>query len=51
MSFVKLLEDVDDMMSMNTHMEGVLDLIGVFDLAFFKLWVSGMMCRMVQDLP
>ena len=31
-SFVKLLEDVAGMMSMNTHLKGVLDFRGVFDL-------------------
>ena len=34
MFFLKLLEDVDGMMSMNTHLKGVLDIRGVFDLAF-----------------
>ena len=41
MSFVKLLEDVAGMMSMNIHFKCVLDFIGVFDLAFLfiiKIW-------------
>ena len=34
MSFVKLLEDVAGMISINNHLKGVLDFRGVSDLAF-----------------
>ena len=33
--FVKVLEDMADMMSMNTHLRGVLVFIGVFDIILF----------------
>ena len=31
---MKLLEDAASMISMNTHLKGVLDFIGVFDITF-----------------
>ena len=34
MSYVKILEDMAGIMSMNTHLKGVLDFRGVFDLNF-----------------
>ena len=50
MSFVKLLEDVTGMMSMNIHLKGLLYFRGGFDLYSKLLWISGMMCRMGLDL-
>ena len=41
MYFVKLLWDVNGMMSVNTHMKGVLAFRGVFDISFLfivKIW-------------
>ena len=35
MYFIKLLEDKYSMMSMNTHLKGVLGFSGVFGLGFF----------------
>ena len=37
MSFVKLLEDIAGMMSTNTHLMGVLNVSGVFDLRFLLI--------------
>ena len=50
-SFVKLLEGMAGIMSMNTHLKGVLGFRGVFDLDFYLLWISDMMFIMGQDLP
>ena len=51
MSFVKFLEDVAGVMSMNTNLKCVLGFRGVFDIEVYFLWRSDMMCRMGQDIP
>ena len=51
MPFVKLLEDVDDIMSMNTNLKYILGLKGFFNIYFYLLSISDMMCRKGQDLP
>ena len=49
-SSVKLLEYVDGMISMNTHLKGVLGFRGVFDIEFYLLWRYDILCRMGQDI-
>ena len=39
------------MISMHTHLKGVLDFRDVFDLDFYLLWRSDIICRMCQSLP
>ena len=49
--FVNILEDMAGMVSMNTHLKGVLVFSGVFDIVFCGLFRYDNMFRKGQDLP
>ena len=48
--FVNILEDMAGMVSMNTHLKGVLVFSGVFDIGFCGLFRYDIMFRKGRDL-
>ena len=50
MSIVKILDAVDGIMSIKTHLKGAFGLSGILDRDFLFIGKFGMMCKKDMDL-